>query len=101
MAGNLSAEDATRLVDFVNDKIQSIEDLQSLDTLLQSLQEQQDIQRQQVSGPLTSIAVVTRLIPLHFLATGSGGDPQKCHEGFEGTCGGGSKRGRGIQTTPG
>ncbi|EZG02229.1 hypothetical protein H106_07478 [Trichophyton rubrum CBS 735.88] len=48
MAGNLSAEDATRLVDFVNDKIQSIEDLQSLDTLLQSLQEQQDIQRQQL-----------------------------------------------------
>ncbi|EFQ98247.1 hypothetical protein MGYG_08925 [Nannizzia gypsea CBS 118893] len=48
MAGSLSAEDATRLVDFVNDKIQSIEDLQSLDTLLQSLQEQQEIQRQQL-----------------------------------------------------
>ncbi|KAM5487134.1 hypothetical protein McanMca71_000294 [Microsporum canis] len=48
MAEDLSAEDATRLVDFVNDKIQSIDDLQSLDSLLNSLQEQQDIQRQQL-----------------------------------------------------
>ncbi|KAK2831885.1 hypothetical protein FQN49_007073, partial [Arthroderma sp. PD_2] len=48
MAEHLSAEDATRLVDFVNDKIQSLEDLRSLDTLLNSLQEQQDIQRKQL-----------------------------------------------------
>ncbi|KAF3491474.1 RINT-1 family protein [Arthroderma uncinatum] len=48
MTEHLSAEDATRLVDFVNDKIQSLEDLLSLDTLLNSLQEQQDLQRQQL-----------------------------------------------------
>lgn len=48
MANKLSSQDASRVVDFMNDKIQTTTDLQNLDALLSSLEEKQDLQRKQV-----------------------------------------------------
>lgn len=41
-------DQSSRVEDYINDRIQTTDDLQTLDDILQSLREQQELQRQQV-----------------------------------------------------
>lgn len=48
----LSPQEATRVQDYLSDKIQSLADLESLDSLLSNLGAQHELQRKQVNSPL-------------------------------------------------
>jgi hypothetical protein len=45
----LSSQEATRVQDYLSDKIQSLADLESLDSLLSNLGAQHELQRKQVN----------------------------------------------------
>lgn len=47
----LSSQEATRVQDYLSDKIQSLADLESLDSLLSNLGAQHELQRKQVNFP--------------------------------------------------
>lgn len=47
---SLSSQEYMRVEDYLNDKLQSQADLESLDSLLQNLRTQNELQRKQVRG---------------------------------------------------
>lgn len=55
---SLSSHERARVEDYLNDKIQVSDDLESLDSLLSSLRAQQELQRKQVVLPLLNFQPV-------------------------------------------
>jgi hypothetical protein len=68
---SLSSQEYARVEDYLNDKLQSDEDLDSLDSLLQTLRTQHDLQRKQVCDrhPLTVTIIVLDIENSHCTAS--------------------------------
>jgi hypothetical protein len=78
----LSSHERTRVEDYLNDKIQVSDDLESLDSLLSSLRAQQELQRKQVLPPRNPDLSSPILIRMLKTASGSQRSPFKCNKGL-------------------